>query len=133
MVIDACVWVGYYVAEDAHHQASYAWFTGNSLGQAEVAIPVIATAEVAGAVARRTGQPDLGHRAANEMLAFPGLRAVPIDALLARQAVTIAADMRLRGADAIYVALAAQLAAPLITFDDQLASRAAPLVQVVRP
>jgi len=44
-----------------------------------------------------------------------------------------AANLRLRGADALYVAVAARLGVPLVTFDQELASRAALAVDVITP
>lgn len=67
------------------------------------------------------------------MLATPGLRLVPIDAGLARVASDAAADYLLRGADAVYAALAHVLNLPLVTLDAEMDRRAAGIVRVVAP
>jgi predicted nucleic acid-binding protein len=41
--------------------------------------------------------------------------------------------MRLRGADAVYVALARRLGMPLVTWDAEQRERAKPVVRVVTP
>ena len=48
-------------------------------------------------------------------------------------AVYIAADHRIRGADAIYVAVALEQSVPLVTWDHELRQRAAPLIEVIQP
>jgi len=48
-------------------------------------------------------------------------------------AARIAARVSLRGADAVYVALAAQRALPLFTWSQELASRAGAIIDVRMP
>jgi predicted nucleic acid-binding protein len=64
---------------------------------------------------------------------LPWLRAVEIDESLGLFAAQVAADYRLRGADALYVAVAVRLRMPLVTLDNEQASRAAAAVEVIRP
>jgi predicted nucleic acid-binding protein len=131
MVVDASVWVSEALPTDANHDAAVAWFA--TLDENDpVAIPAIALAEVAGAIARRTGQAALGQAAAGRLTAFPGLLLVEMDRRLAERAALLAANHRLRGADALYVAAAAKLAMPLVTLDIEMASRAAAAVTVIR-
>gem|GEM_PF-3592889 len=54
-------------------------------------------AEVAGAIARRTGAPELGRRALEGLLRFPGLRLVTVDRHLGQEMARLAADLQLRG------------------------------------
>lgn len=58
---------------------------------------------------------------------------MPISEDLALRAATIAATQRIKGCDAIYVALAAELDDVLVTFDQEQADRAAPVVRVLVP
>jgi predicted nucleic acid-binding protein len=64
---------------------------------------------------------------------LPGLRLLPIDHLLAQAAAALAGRLRLRGADAVYVATAASLRLPLITWDVEQRDRAAAVVDVRTP
>ena len=133
MVVDASVWVSSLVPSDGSHSASSTWLARELSAGTLLVIPGHAPAEVAGAIARRTGQPLLGRQASARLLALPGLRLVPIDASLARTAAETAADHLLRGADALYAVLAHTLNLPLVTLDGELQRRAAGLVRVVVP
>ena len=68
--------------------------------------PTLLVAEVAGAVSRRTGVAAIGHRAAQEIRSTPSVRLIWLDQTLATEAAHVAATMALRGADAVYVAVA---------------------------
>ena len=58
---------------------------------------------------------------------------VPVTLALAEQAAVIAGDFRIRGCDAIYVALASQLEDCLVTLDQQQLERAAAIVDIRKP
>jgi predicted nucleic acid-binding protein len=88
---------------------------------------------VAGAVARRTGEFRLAKRAVDTLLRLPALRLVAVDGPLARAAAELAARLRLRGADAVYVATAERLDLPLVTWDQDQAVRASRLIPVRAP
>jgi predicted nucleic acid-binding protein len=133
MVIDASVWVSLLIAQDVHHRACRAWIGRELMAGTTFAIPAHAPAEVAGAIARRTGLPMDGRQGAATVLATPGLQLVGIDADLARGAANAAADRLLRGADALYAAVAHALNRPLVTLDAELQRRAAGYVQIVVP
>ena len=64
---------------------------------------------------------------------MPGLRLVPVDEVLARMAARLAGRLRVRGADAVYIAAAAALRLPLVTWDIEQRDRAARLVEVLVP
>ncbi len=132
-VVDASVWVSRLVPQDAHHGASRRWLEARGAAGDLLVAPVLLLAEVAGAVARRTGAPELGHRAVEGLLRFPNLRLVSLDRRLGREMGRLAADLRLRGADAAYVAVAAHLGLPLVTWDQEQALRAASHIPVRTP
>jgi predicted nucleic acid-binding protein len=133
MVVDASVWVSALVAHDAHHKASRRWLKRHASRGQSLVVPALALAEVAGAVSRRTADPILGKRALEAMLGLPGLRIVPLDPDLGREAGRLAADHRLRGADAVYVASASRQNMPLVTWDDELRVSVGRLVTVLHP
>ena len=119
--------------EDMHHEASVSWFRDGLAPEATLAAPALVLAEVAGAIARRTGNRSAVQNALDHMLAVPRLRMLALEQMLALQAAHIAADLRIRGADACYVAVAVHLGMPLVTFDNELATRARAIVEVIRP
>lgn len=132
-VMDASVWVSALVPPDVNHTASRFWLDRYLAGGGIIVIPALLLPEVAGAISRRTGQPDLGRRAAEAVLRIPGLRLVPVDARLSEEAAELAADLRLRGADAVYVALARHLSVPLVTWDVEQQTRAGAVAVVRTP
>lgn len=87
--------------------------------------PSLLLAEVSGSVARQTGVPALGARALAAILSLPSTRIVTMDSELIDLAARVASYHRLRGADAIYIALARQLDMPLVTWDREQLERAA--------
>jgi predicted nucleic acid-binding protein len=133
IVVDASVWVSVLVRRDLHHAVSRRWLAGLISHNQAIAAPLLLTAEVGGAVARQTGRPELGRAAIERLLALPTLRLVRIDHRFGLHAARLAAERRLRGADAYYVALAAELSLPLVSWDREQIDRAAPLVSAYSP
>ncbi|MGH7301490.1 MAG: type II toxin-antitoxin system VapC family toxin [Candidatus Rokuibacteriota bacterium] len=131
--MDASVIVSRLVRHDANHEASRQWLTRHIAAGGLLITPALLLPEVAGAVARRTGRPRLARRAVNAVLRLPELRLVPVDDVLAREAASVAGTLRMRGADAVYIAIAAGLRLPLVTWDTEQRDRAARLVEVLIP
>ncbi len=104
--------------------------------QAE-AIPLIAPAlllpEVAAAIGRGTGDSVLAKRFASALARLPHLVLVLLDTKLAQQAADVAARHHLRGADAVYVAVAVRFGSALLTLDREQHKRAEPLVTARYP
>ncbi len=98
-----------------------------SLGQA-VELPTIVLAEVAAAISRGTGCPDLARRLTTALRRVPHFQFAPVDDALADLAAELSACYRLRGCDAVYVALSQQRAATLTTLDHQQLRRVPPEV-----
>jgi predicted nucleic acid-binding protein len=132
-VVDASVWVSRLVPQDVHHAASRRWleeFTGQGGG---IVAPVLLLPEIAGAISRRTGAPELAHRAVQQLQRLPTLRLVAVDRRLGQDAGRLAADLGLRGADATYVAIAEQLKIPLFTWDREQSDKAGKRIAVRTP
>jgi len=120
IVVDASVWVSGAVPDETDYQLVRRWLrtqlrTGEPLGG-----PTIVLAEVAGAIARRSGSTGEADEAVREVLLVAGPNLLPVDETLAREAARLAADLGLRGADATYVATAARFACPLVTWDAEM-------------
>ena len=129
MVVDASV----LVPHDVHHAASRVWLTRQAGEDGLIVAPALLLPEIAGAVARRTGTPRLAARAVDAVPRLPGLRLVSIDDALARTAARLAGRLRLRGTDAVYVATAATLRLPLVTWDVEQRERSAHVIEVGTP
>ncbi len=82
---------------------------------------------------RRRQPPRAARHASRGVLQLPSLRLLTIDEALARAAAAVAARLRTRGADAVYIAAAARLRLPLVTWDAEQGDRAAEIVEVLVP
>jgi predicted nucleic acid-binding protein len=132
-VIDASVYVVLINAHESEHHNSWAWFEQAKASQEPVIAPVILLTEVSAALSRGVGNPALAHQAVQQLLRSRVVELNPVTAGLAERAATIAADHRMRGYDAIYVALAEQLDDHLVTLDQQQLERGAAIVPAHKP
>ncbi|MEE8389887.1 MAG: type II toxin-antitoxin system VapC family toxin [Anaerolineae bacterium] len=130
VVVDASVWVARLVAGDVFHDSCRRWLEDKRTRGELFLAPSLLLAEVAGAVARRTGEADLARRAAAALKQLEDLRLVEMEAELGQRAADLAATLGLRGADAFYVAVAARLSVPLATLDIDQQGRAAKVVEI---
>ena len=89
--------------------------------------------EVAGVIRRETGDPVLARQAVDWLYTLPELHRFPLDEALASVAADLAIELALRGADAVYVALADQLQLPLVTWDRQQLERGSRRILARRP
>lgn len=132
-VVDASVWVSRLVTWDVNHTASRQWLEMHDASGGRLVAPVILLAEVSGAVSRRTNDARLGHQATATLLRLRALRLVAVDRRLGEAAARVGADLGLRGADAVYVALAQQLKLPLVTWDKEQQEKARRVVVADSP
>jgi predicted nucleic acid-binding protein len=95
--------------------------------------PVLLLPETAAAISRGQNDPELARQFAGTLQRLPHLVLIPLDQVLARQALDIAATHRLRGNDAVYAAIAQRFACPLITLDREQHDRAASLLRTYYP
>ncbi len=133
IVIDASVWVSFFVKQDVNHAGTQPWLTKILTNQVAIAAPILLLAEISGAMSWRLGRADLGKRIINHLLAIPSLRLVSTGHALGIQAARIAARHQLRGANALYVAVADQLSIPLVSWDKEQIQRVAGLITTYTP
>ena len=132
-MVDASVWVSWLVVADERHGASRSWFVERVERDDLVVAPALVLAEIAGAVARRTSSSALGVKAVSLVTQLPNARLVPVDLELAEFGAETAADYRLRGADALYVAVASRLGLPLVTWDQEQLERGRGAAETMTP
>lgn len=123
-VVDASVLIAVFLVQDVHHRTSRAWFDQFVTGGRNLSVPLLLLTEVAGAISRRTGDPGLGRTAAAWITQLPEIHLFAVNTELWHHATELAAALGLRGADAVYVALADQLQVPLVTWDQEQRLRA---------
>ena len=95
--------------------------------------PTLLLVEVAAAVARALGDAERAAALAQALRGWPNQTLVPLDGALASSAADLAAAALLRGADAVYAAVAQQYDTLLVTLDRQQLERLPPGVKTARP
>jgi predicted nucleic acid-binding protein len=98
-----------------------------------IVVPNLVLAEVAATISRTRRDPIRGRLLAQAIAAYDHVRLIPLDDALAQEAVDLAADRALRGADAVYVAVARRHGCTLVSLDREQRERAAPIVRVLTP
>ena len=131
-IVDASVWVARFWIHDPHHMEARTWVYETISRGDEILGPAILLPEV-GPIGRRTGEAELGLAAAQQLTSLPGLRLLDIDEQMARLSGELAARLRLRGADAVYVAAAMIENMTLVTLDREQSERASRIVTAFTP
>jgi len=132
-VIDASVYIALVNACEDAHASSWAWFEQAKTAREPIFAPVILLTEVAAALSRGTGDPALAHRVVQHLLRSKVIELAPVTTVMAERAAAIAADHRIRGCDAVYIALAEQLSETLVTLYRQQLERGIVVVPTRKP
>lgn len=132
-VVDASVCTAFFSAREPQHVPSRVWFREARKREELVVAPVILVAEVAAALGRGLADSALADYAVGILLARRWVELFPVTQALATRAAKIAAEQKIRGCDAIYVALAQQLSMELVTLDGDQLDRGAVVVQTRTP
>jgi predicted nucleic acid-binding protein len=98
-----------------------------------IIVPRLLLAEVAGAVRRVTRDPIRARLAIETLSSMPHIQLITLDDALIGAAAEIAADYALRGADAVYVAVARRHNCTLVSLDREQRERAAAIVTARTP
>jgi len=123
-VIDASVFVADAQPQESFHGDANRLLETLAAHQCLLYVPAIVLSEIAAAIARGVGDPDLAREAVELYRQWPGVRVTPVDEILGDLAAQVAAIYRIRGCDAVYVALAYVEQAILVTLDGQQRERA---------
>ena len=133
VVVDTSVWISRLLPTDGNHLAARTWIDQHLLGGGLLVAPILFVTEVAAALSRQTGRSTLARRAVAQLYNLPQMSLVPIDQALIDTATDLAASLGIRGADALFVALAQQLTIPLLTFDTEQIQKPAGIIRTIRP
>lgn len=118
VTVDASVWVSYISTYDANYSRAQNWIRLHLANGGSLVAPILLVVETASAIARVTGNLVAARHAISQLYSFPRIRLVPLGQVLIDNAADVAVSFGLRGADSFDVALAQQLAIPLVTFDN---------------
>src|SRR6185503_647100 len=131
--IDASVFVNAFNPHEAGHAASLEFLAAVHRQAVPVIIPSLAAVEIAPAVARAADDTDGALGYVNAVMALPYLSVVQLTGPLSRLAATLAATHRLRGADAIYAAVARRYGTTLVSRDREQRARGGEAVDCRTP
>lgn len=132
-VIDASVFVADALPPQPFHPDANRLLTLLTARRSVVYVPILALAEIAAAITRGLDDPHLAREAVKMYRAWPGVHIIFVDESLGNLAAEVAATYRIRGCDAVYVALAQMKHAVLITLDGQQRERAPAQVRARTP
>ncbi len=132
-VVDASVYVALVHEDEPGHEDSWGWLEAVQARREPLKSPNILAAEVGSAISRGTGNRELAHQIVLQLLTSSVVELMPVTPHLAGRAAVIAADHRLRGCDAVYVALAEQEHDELVTLDRQQLERGAAVTATQSP
>ena len=96
-------------------------------------VPTLLVPEIASAVARASDDSAGAVQYANAAAALPHLTLVTLTPAMARQAAELAATHRLRGADAVYLAVARRYGTTLVSRDEEQRVRGSGVVTCQTP
>ena len=122
--VDASVFLNAFNPYELGHEHSHRLLAHFQEQAVPIIVPTLLLPEVAAAISRGRDDETLAREFAAALSRMPHLVMIPVDDTLARQAVDVAAQHRLRGSDAVYVAVALRFGSTLITLDQQQRDRA---------
>lgn len=131
--VDASVFVNAFNPHENGHAASLQILAAIQQRGDPVIVPTLLIPEVTAAVARATNHHAAALQFATATAALPHLTLVSLTTAVGRQAAELAATHRLRGADAVYMAVARRYATTIISRDDEQRTRGAAVVTCLTP
>jgi predicted nucleic acid-binding protein len=131
--VDASVFVNAFNSHEDGHAASLEILSAIQQTGDPVVVPTLLLPEIASAVARASNDLVGAFQYAEATAALPHLTLVSLTPPMARQAAMLAATHRLRGADAVYVAVARRYGTALVSRDEEQRSRGSAVVTCQTP
>lgn len=132
IVLDASVWLASQIPNEPQHGISLAWRDAHLAAGERISVPNLFLVEIGGAIVRRSRDADQARRNVQRIQADPLFVITDTDPLV-DLIIDTAITASLRGADAVYVALARRLEVPLVTWDREIGRKAGHLVDVQQP
>jgi len=122
-VIDSCVFISAFCKTDPNHENGKKILEEIIDGKIEAVIPTIAMPEVCGVIRRITGSVEMANEVKKELEDLINSGLLKVEELTKRrmkEASEIAIRLGVKGADAIFISLARELNAELVTFDNEI-------------
>ncbi len=131
--VDASVFVSAFSPTEAGSEQSWRFLGQIMEAEIPVFVPTLMLVEVVASLARKQNNTTLALDWMETIQQSNFLTFIPLDDDLTEEAAEIAAAHRLRGSDAVYVAVARRFGAALVTLDAEQGERAGAVVPVRRP
>jgi predicted nucleic acid-binding protein len=131
--VDASVFLNAFNTHEPGQAVSRQFFDQLRVQAIPILAPTLLLPEVAAAVSRGRQNAQMAQQLATTLKQLPHLILIALDQRLADQAADIAAHYRLRGADAVYVAVAQRFGSGLVTLDLEQLGRVASLLTTQTP
>jgi predicted nucleic acid-binding protein len=133
LTVDASVWVNADSPTEPESASSRAFLDQVAAARTSIVVPTLLRVEVAAAISRTRKDVALARDFSEKLAALPFVRWIALDASLAARASVLAADHGLRGADAVYAAVALTHGCDLISLDREHLTRLASVLKVRTP
>src|SRR5438105_2029969 len=131
--VDASVFVNAFNPHERGHVASLPFLAAILQRGDPIIVPALLLVEIASAISRATDYTDGALAYAQSIEGLPHVSLIPLTLALARQAANLAATLRLRGADAVYVSVARRYGTMLVSRDREERTRGAAAVTCRTP
>ena len=133
LTVDASVFMSANRANEITHLDSFELIRRIDSENILIVCPSIVLTESATAISRISGKFQLAHNLLSDIRSIASLDLVSITEDFARRAAVLGANLKLRGADSIYVQCAIDSGSTLITWDNEMLARAPSTIQTMTP
>ena len=133
LTLDASVLISAYSPAELEHANSRLLIDRLFAARTTLVQPTLFAVEIAAAIARARDDPSLARDLVNALLQLPFIHWIALDQTLGRRAMELAIDHKLRGADAIYAAVALSRGCQLITLDREHLTRLTAVLTTLTP
>lgn len=133
IVVDTSVWVSAHLSEDAHFSNSFRWYEFWIVRKRDLHFPMLVIPEIAGVLSRKGIAPADIAKSIGDIVGSRNISLHELDLTNSLLAARVSSITGLKGADAVFVALAAWLDLPLVSWDKQQRERGAAFCRTMTP
>ena len=130
LILDSSVFVAALRKDEKSYPEALRLFQQIKDGKHIAIEPYSVLVEVVAAIRRRTNSNLLANRVKNDFLNIGSLVFVDIDSTIAENAADLAADIGVRGMDAIVIQVAREYNAPMVSMDMEMVEKAKQVVEI---
>lgn len=131
--IDASVWVNSFDKRESGHEISRQFLDLVREQKLSIVVPNLVLVEIAGAISRTRNNSAKAIEFVASLLRLVNISFIPLDRIHTQLAQNLAAEHGLRGADAVYAAVAKQASTTLITLDNEHLTRLGGIITTCTP